>query len=273
MSFLIGSAIIAAGTGAAIAGGTALANNRNRKAAERQATKIAGQQQIAAANLNKQLQETERPQKTAMVDRLMEMYSGDLGVTEAQMQLAQENIARGSASALRDVSSLGGGLRNVGQIQGQAADASQQLAATDAQMEQANRLSIGQALAQAEAEAEAYNELLPYEQKLAEYQAMLGASQQNQMLAAQMRSDRAAQNTQAGMDIGGSLIGVSGSFVGGLPSGGATGGTKAATTTSPTSTGGYQGSFGQVGLSNSMVRPDRSGYSLGGSSLINPYFD
>lgn len=269
MSFLIGSAIIA-GTGALIAGGSALATRRNRKAAERQATKTAGQQLIAAAKLNKQLQETERPQKTAMVDRLMEMYSGDLGVTEAQMQLAQENIARGSASALRDVSSLGGGLRNVGQIQGQAADASQQLAATDAQMEQANRLSIGQALAQAEAEAEAYNQLLPYEQKLAEYQSMLGASQQNQMLAAQMISDRAAQNAQMGMDIGGSLIGIGGSLVGTSPGGGAT---KSATTTPPTSTGGYQGSFGQVGLSNSMVRPDRSGYSLGGSSLINPYFD
>ena len=59
---------------------------------------------------------------------------------------------------------------------------------------------------------------------------MLGASQQNQMLAAQMMSNRAAQNTQAGMDIGGSLIGLSGAFLGGLPSGGATGGTKAAKT-------------------------------------------
>jgi len=217
----------------------------------------------AAGTLQRQLEAQDRPQKTAMVDRLMEMYSGDLGLTDEQTQLAQENIARGSASALRDVSSLGGGLRNVGQIQGQAADASQQLAATDAQLAQQRKLSIGQALAQAEAEAEAYNQLLPYEQKLAEYQSMLGASMQNQMLGAQLQTQRGAQNLQMGMDLFGAGIGLaSGNFMGALQ-----GGMNAANTAT---TGGYQGSFGQVGLSNSMVNPDRSGYSLGGSNLFNP---
>ena len=203
----------------AITGSNIKDTSNSRQAAERKANEIATLQAQRAGLLEQQLAATDRPQKTAMVDRLMEMYSGDLGVTEAQMQLAQENIARGSASALRDVSSLGGGLRNVGQIQGQAADASQQLAATDARMEQANRLSIGQALAQAEAEAEAYNELLPYEQKLAEYQSMLGASQQNQMLAANLEAQRATQNAQMGFDLLGAGIGLGGAFMGGLPTG------------------------------------------------------
>lgn len=203
--------------GAAIAGGSALGTMGNRKAAERKASEISQEQKLRAEQLKGKLGATERPQKTAMVDRLLQMYSGDLGITGEQQQLAEQNIARSSASALRDTSSLGGGLRNIGQIQGQAADASQQLAATDAQMEQQQRMSLGQMLAQAEAEAEAYNKLLPYEQMLAEYQSTLGASMQNEMLAAQMKSDRAAQNMQMGMDIGGSLIGLGGSFAGGLP--------------------------------------------------------
>ena len=215
MSFLIAAAV--AGGGALIAGGSALATSKNRKAAENYAFQLANEQRQRSNELKGQLANTERPQKTAMVDRLLQMYSGDLGITSEQQQLAEQNIARGSASALRDISSLGGGLRNIGQIQGQAADASQRLAATDAQMEQQQRMSLGQMLSQAEAEAEAYNKLLPYEQMLAEYQSTLGASQQNQMLSAQMRSNRAAQNAQIGMDIGGSLIGVSGAFTGGLP--------------------------------------------------------
>jgi hypothetical protein len=44
MSFLIGAGIIA-GTGALIAGGAAIGSNKNRKASERQANKLAGQQQ------------------------------------------------------------------------------------------------------------------------------------------------------------------------------------------------------------------------------------
>ena len=212
MSLLL-AAGLTAGAGAAISGISNLATKGNRRAAENYALDLSGQQRQRSDELKTQLDTTDRPQKTAMVDRLLEMYSGDLGITSEQKQLAEQNIARSSASALRDASSLGGGLRNIGQIQGQAADASQQLAATDAQMEQQQRMSLGEMLAQAESEAEEYNKLLPYEQMLQEYQSTLGASQQNMMLAQQMKSDRAAQNAQMGMDIGGSLIGISPSFI------------------------------------------------------------
>lgn len=190
------------------------ATSRNRRAAEDYALQLSKEQGQRADELKAKLSATDRPEKTAMVDRLMSMYYGDLGITEEQKQLAQQNMARSSAQALRDTSSLGGGLRNVGMIQGQMADAAQNLAATDASMEQQQRLSIGEMLAQAEAEAEEYNKLLPYEQMLAEYQSQLGASQQNQMLAAQMKSDRAAQNAQMFSDIGGGLTSLGGAAFG-----------------------------------------------------------
>jgi hypothetical protein len=183
---------------------------------EKKIKEFAVKQRQRAGELKGQLDATERPQKTAMVDRLLEMYSGDLGMTSEQKQLAQENIARGEASALRDVSSLGGGLRNVGQIQSQSADASQKMAATDAQMEQQQRMSIGQMLAQAESEAEQYNKLLPYEQMLAEYQNTLGASMQNEMLQSQLVTQRGAQNLQMGMDLWGAGIGLASGNVGAL---------------------------------------------------------
>lgn len=190
------------------------ATSKNRRAAEDYALQLSQEQSQRANELKAKLSATDRPEKTAMVDRLMSMYSGDLGITQEQKQLAQQNMARSSAQALRDTSSLGGGLRNIGMIQGQMADAAQNLAATDASMEQQQRLSIGEMLAQAEAEAEAYNKLLPYEQMLAEYQSQLGASQQNQMLAAQMKSDRAAQNAQMFSSIGGGLTSLGGAAFG-----------------------------------------------------------
>lgn len=186
---------------------------------EKKIAEFAAQQKQRAEQLKSQLDSTDRPQKSAMVDRLLEMYSGDLGMTSEQKQLAQENIARGEASALRDVSSLGGGLRGVGQVQAQSADASQNMAATDAQMEQQQRVSLGQMLAQAESEAEAYNKLLPYEQMLQEYQSTLGASMQNEMLQSQLITQRGAQNLQMGMDLYGAGIGLASGNVGALAGG------------------------------------------------------
>lgn len=167
------------------------------------------QQQLAAANAYQQLQEQGRPEMSARQQRLESIYDiASQGLTGQQRQLAQQDIQRTQASALRDMSSLGGGLRGVGQIQGQSADAMQELAVQDAQLAQQGMLSAGQMLAGAEGEAEQYNKLLPYEQMVQQYQAMLGASQQNQMLAANLQTQQGQQNLQMGMDVAGAVGGT-----------------------------------------------------------------
>ena len=210
-----------AGAGLLISGGSAIAANRQGKKAEKNIQQVAGQQQLAAANTYEQLQKQGRPDMNARMNRLSSIYDiASQGLTGQQRQAAEQNIQRTQATALRDASSLGGGLRNVGQIQGQSADAMQQLAVQDANLAQQGMLSAGQMLAGAEGEAEQYNKLMPYEQMVAQYQAMLGATQQNQMLGLNMQSQRVQNNAQMGMDIGGSLIGIG---AGGLPTGGGAG--------------------------------------------------
>lgn len=245
-----------AGAGLLISGGSAIAANRQGKKAEKKIQQVAGQQQLAAANTYERLQKEGRPEKSAMVDRLLQMYDTG-GLTQEQQQLAQQNIQATQASGLRDVSSLGGGLRGVGQMQGQSANEMQNLAATDANLAQQNRMSIGGMLAQAENEQEAFNKLLPYEQMVNQYQAMLGASQQNQMLGINMQAQRGQANAQAGMDIGGSLMGIG---MGGLPIGGAAGGgAGGGVSQMPISSGSLYQGFGQGGYGNKTF-----GQSLGG---------
>ena len=240
-----------AGAGLLISGGSFIHGNRQAKKAEKKVQQQAGQQQLAAANTYSQLQEQGRPDMSARKQRLESIYDiASQGLTGQQRQLAQQDIQRTQATALRDVSSLGGGLRGVGTIQGQSADSMQQLAAKDAQLAQQGMLSAGQMLAGAEGEAEQYNKLLPYEQMVQQYQAMLGASQQNSMLATNMQMQRGQANAQAGMDIGGSLMGLG---IGGLPIGGATGTGGGISGGGSQSLGGgqslYQG-FGQGGYGN-----------------------
>jgi hypothetical protein len=177
--------------------------------AQENVEKQAQQQQLAAVKAYGQLQEQGRPEMSARRQRLESIYDiASQGLTGQQRQLAQQDIQRTQATALRDVSSLGGGLRGVGTIQGQSADSMQQLAATDANLAQQGMLSAGQMLAGAEGQAEQYNKLLPYEQLQQQYMAMLGASQQNQMLAANLQTQQGQQNLQMGMDVAGAGLGL-----------------------------------------------------------------
>ena len=218
--------------------------------AQKNAEKQAQQQQLAAANSYQQLQEQGRPEMSARKQRLESIYDiASQGLTGQQRQLAQQNIGRTQATALRDVSSLGGGLRGVGTIQGQSADAMQQLSATDANLAQQGMLSAGQMLAGAEGEAEQYNKLLPYEQLQQQYMSLLGASQQNQMLAANLQTQQGQQNLQMGMDVAGAGLGLAmgnPSGIMGLAGGGSTGG---GTQSLGGGQGMYQG-FGQGGYGN-----------------------
>ena len=205
-------------------------------------------QQLAAANAYKQLQEQGRPEMSARRQRLESIYDiASQGLTGQQRQLAQQNIQRTQATALRDMSSLGGGLRGVGTIQGQSADAMQQLAAEDANLAQQGMLSAGQMLAGAEGEAEQYNKLLPYEQLQQQYMAMLGASQQNQMLGINMQTQRVQANAQAGMDVGGSLMSLG---MGGMPLGAAGGAGGGGAGMMPQTQSLYQGGIGQGAYGN-----------------------
>ena len=185
---------------------------------------------------------------SARRQRLESIYDiASQGLTGQQRQLAQQDIQRTQATALRDMSSLGGGMRGVGTIQGQSADSMQQLAATDANLAQQGMLSAGQMLAGAEGEAEQYNTLLPYEQLQQQYMAMLGASQQNQMLGINMQTQRVQANAQAGMDVGGSLMSLG---MGGMPLGAAGGAGGGGAGMMPQTQSLYQGGIGQGAYGN-----------------------
>ena len=133
------------------------------------------------------------------------------GMPEAQRQLAQDNIASSQAAALGGASSLGAGLRALPQAQTTTAQAYRNLNAQDAMMAQANQgqyLGALTNLGTAKGNAEQYNELLPYQEKVSEMQALRGVSEQNLWTMTQMEIDEAIYQQQMAMDI--AALGVEG---------------------------------------------------------------
>jgi hypothetical protein len=213
MSFLVAGAII--GGGALIAGGSAIHGNRQAKKVEKKVQQQAGQQQIAAANTYNALQQQGRPEMNAQVDRLQSIYDlAQQGMPDEVRSNAEMNIAQSQSQALRDLGERGGGVRGAGMVQGQTNQAYRDLNSQDAQMRMNNTMQVGVQLARAEADAEFYNKLTPYEQMVQQYQALLGASQQNSMLATNMQAQRGQANAQVGMDIGGSIMGLGTAMLG-----------------------------------------------------------
>lgn len=167
------------------------------------------QQLHRASQIEQELNETGRPIMDDQVRRqreiaeLAEQYARE-GMPEEQRQMAANDIARNQQTQLAAMSSLGAGLRGLGQTQASTAQAYRNLATQDAMMAQQNQGQYLGALGQlgvAEGMAEQYNELMPYEQKLAELQALMGAGQQNQMNAQQQQYMMAMANRQLGADI------------------------------------------------------------------------
>ena len=156
--------------------------------AEREAARLAGEQEARAKALRESL--GERPEMDARVNRLNQLMSGNLGITDAERTQAERGINRSISQGTSGVSSLGGGLRNLGRMTQGAADAYGNIAAEGSRLEQSNRLNLGQQLAAAEGEAEYFNEITPYMEQLAEIQALTGAAEQNQYLAALSKTDR-----------------------------------------------------------------------------------
>lgn len=168
-----------------------------------------GEDQAAQAEkLRLELEAQGRPQMQAALDRqrqITQMAEGFAreGMPEAQRQMAQDNIAGNQAAQLSAASSMGAGLRNLGQTQTSTAQSYRQLNAQDAMAAQANQQQYMAQLGNQgmlEGQAEQYNQLLPYEQKVAEMQSLLGSSAQNQYGALNFDYQREQQRNQQLMD-------------------------------------------------------------------------
>ena len=219
----VGTAV-GAGVGA-LAGGLIGGFSKNKKESlegflEQQAASQAAESDRIRAELEAQ----GRPEMQAQVLRQQEIAAmaqrgAQEGMPTAQYENAQQNIEQGAAQALGGATSLGGGLRALGGVQSSTAGQYRQLNAADAAMAQQNRgtyMNALGALGAAEGNAEQYNTLMPYEQKVAEMQALkagsLGMQYQNLYFGYQNQ----AQNQQAALDFTGQLLQAGGNAAAGF---------------------------------------------------------
>jgi len=194
-------ALIGAGMSLAPTIGSAF-KSRSEKTAEG----LSEEQRQRSDKLFGELDAQGRPIKRAEVDRLGALLGSDLGISAQERQAAERNIDRATSAGMSGVSSLGGGLRQLGGMTQTGQDAMADLSAQSGAIERGNIISISQMLSKAEAEAEQFNELLPFLEKREEAMSLLDASNQNQYLAAMMRDNRF--NTMLGGvgDAGSSLM-------------------------------------------------------------------
>lgn len=215
--FLVGGP---AGAAAGYGIGRAMDNNRDTKTkasdVQEWQTNLAEQQQADAERIQAELEAQGRPEMQAQVQRQQEIAAlaqryAQEGMPTAQYEAAQQNIEQSQAQALAGATSLGGGLRAAGNIQSSTAQQYRQLNAQDAAMAQANQgqyLGALSALGQAEAGAEYYNQLMPYEQKVAEMQSLRGSALQNQYGSLMFGYQDTMNRRQAGMNLAGQAIGA-----------------------------------------------------------------
>lgn len=171
-------------------------------------------QKKEAADIEAELANRGRPTMTAALDQQKEIVDlagryAQEGMPEAQRQMAEDNIARSQSQALSGASSLGAGLRALPQAQTQANQGYQQLASQDAQMANNNRSQyLGQMgnLASLQGQAEGYNVLMPYEQKMQEMQALKASSLNNQWNMYQQQIAQGQANQQLAMDAAGMAV-------------------------------------------------------------------
>lgn len=171
-----------------------------------------GQQQAEEARqLEAQIAAMGRPQMQAEVQRLQEIaditgMQARTGMPAAAMEAAQQNIERQQQASLAAATSLGGGMRSISGIGDTTAQQYRALNVQDVAAQQAAQqqyLGALGALAGAEARAEAYNVLTPYEQMVAQQQALEGASIQNIMGGYQTGYDIAATKRQQNVELAG----------------------------------------------------------------------
>lgn len=158
-------------------------------------------QTMTATAMRNVLSQQERPQMNAQVNTLSQLYNDVVNtLPEQQFQQQVELADRAAMTGVRQLQQGRTGNRFVGGLTANLADAYRQANLDRMQMQTQNRLSTAPMLAQAQGQQEFYNVLRPREQQEAEYMAMLGAGQQNQLQSAYMQSMRGARNQQTALD-------------------------------------------------------------------------
>lgn len=140
------------------------------------------------------------------------------GMPEAQYVQAQQQLDRQFTGALSAASSRGSGLNALGSLYGSNIEGQRNLASMDASMAQQNQgryLNAMTNLAPALGQQEQYNKLLPYEQMVAEEQALRGAGLQNQYGALMFNYQNQMAQQQMLLDLAGGGISAGGSVAGG----------------------------------------------------------
>lgn len=181
-------------------------------------------QSAKAEELFAELDAQGRPVMEAQVQRQTEIAElaqrfAREGMPEAQREAAMADIQNNQMTQLSAAGSLGGGLRGLGGAQASTAQQYRQLNAQDsaiAQQNQGQYLNSLSALGQAEANAEQYNTLLPFEQKSAEARAYEAAALGTQYQSLYFPYQDASQRQQTAADITGTTIGAAGQIGGAL---------------------------------------------------------
>jgi hypothetical protein len=212
--------IFGQGMGTAISEGTFGTTRKGRRADALQGflEEQAASQGAESDRIRAELEAQGRPEMQAQVLRQQEIAamaqrSAQEGMPTAQYENAQQNIEQGAAQALGGATSLGGGLRALGGIQSSTAGQYRQLNVQDAAMAQQNQgryMNALGALGAAEGNAEQYNTIMPYEQKVAEMQALKAGSMGMEYQSLYFPYQRAAQNQQAALDFTGQALGSAG---------------------------------------------------------------
>ena len=186
----VATGLLLAGAGMAAA---PLVASAFKSPAERQALRLVEQQQGRLGDVRQELNAMGQPVMDAEVNRLNQILAGNLGISDTERAVQERNVNRALATGTSGASSLGARLRSLGANVQSSIDATTNLAARNAMMERQNELMINQQLAQAESRQEAFNEIRPFQELQAEAQGIEGAINQNQYLAALMRTNRQQQ--------------------------------------------------------------------------------
>lgn len=175
-----------------------------------------------AQKLKEQLAKEGRPIKNEAYDtlskanKLASIYARQ-GMSEKAYDRATQNIERSASAALSGASSRGAGMNAIADIYGSTVGGFSDLAARDAEiarMNQGQYLQSFTPLAQAADSAEAYNELLPYEQKIAQMQSYLASSLQNKFGSLNFNYQDAAYDTNLENQTKGAIINAEGQIIG-----------------------------------------------------------
>lgn len=200
----IGTALLIGGAAAAAAPAVA---NMFKSPAEKQALQLAERQQGRLGEVRQELNAMGRPIMDAEVNRLNQVLAGNLGISDVERMQQERMTGRALGQATSGASSMAAGLRGLGSISQSAIDASADMAAQNALMERNNRLQLQRELAGAESRAEYYNEITPFEELRAEEMGLTNAIDQNQYLAALMKSDRRNEMWKGVGQLGESAMG------------------------------------------------------------------